>query len=98
MSKMSTCTLCKSLVMNRQGSRNRWDGYPGATLAEIFLAYSIASVLYSSSRVNIPNLRRPRSLPITDIAWERSASVVECLTRDGGAADSIITGVTALCH
>ena len=35
---------------------------------------------------------------ITDLAWERSASVVECLTRDRGAADSIITGVTALCH
>ena len=86
---MSTNTLCKSLVMTRQGSRY---------LAEIFVAYSIASVLYSSSRMKIPNLRRPRSLPITDIAWDRSGSVVECLARDQGAADSIITGVTALCN
>ena len=58
----------------------------------------MASVMYSSSRMKIPNLRRSRSLPITDIAWKRSASVVECLTRDRGAADSIITGVTAFCH
>ena len=28
---------------------------------------------------------------------ERSASVVECLTRDRGAAGSSLTGVTALC-
>ena len=70
----------------------------GCHLAEIFVAYSMASVLYSSSRMKIPNLRRPRSLPITDIAWERSDSVVECLIRDKGAADSIITDVTALCH
>ena len=93
MSKMITCTLCKSLVMTRQGSRNRW--VTGATLAEISVAYSMTSVLYSSSRMKIPNLRRPRSLPITDIALERSASVVEYLTRNRGAADSI---VTALCH
>ena len=29
--------------------------------------------------------------------WSRSGSVVECLTRDRGAADSSLTGVTALC-
>ena len=29
--------------------------------------------------------------------WERSGSVVECLTRDRGAAGSSLTGVTALC-
>ena len=29
--------------------------------------------------------------------WERSGSVVECLTRDGGAAGSSLTGITALC-
>ena len=28
--------------------------------------------------------------------WERSGSVVECLTRDRRAADSSLTGVTAL--
>ena len=28
---------------------------------------------------------------------ERSGSVVECLTRDRGAAGSSLTGVTALC-
>ena len=28
--------------------------------------------------------------------WERSGSVVECLTRDRGAASSRFTGVTAL--
>ena len=86
MCPLSTCTLCKSLV-----------GKPGATLVEIFEAYNMASVLYSSSRMKIPILRRPQSLPITDIAWKRSASVEEWLTRDRGA-DSIITGVIALCH
>ena len=30
------------------------------------------------------------------IKWERSGSVVECLTRDRGAAGSSLTGVTAL--
>ena len=29
-------------------------------------------------------------------AWERSGSVVECLTRDQGAAGSSLTGATAL--
>ena len=29
--------------------------------------------------------------------WERSGSVVECLTRDRGAAGSSLTGVTVLC-
>ena len=29
--------------------------------------------------------------------WERSGSVVECLSRDGEAAGSSLTGVTALC-
>ena len=28
--------------------------------------------------------------------WERSGSVVQCLTRDGGAAGSSLTGVTAV--
>ena len=30
--------------------------------------------------------------------WERSGSVVECLTRERGAAGSSLTSVTALCH
>ena len=30
------------------------DGLPGATLAEICVAYSMASVLYSSSRMKLP--------------------------------------------
>ena len=34
-------------------------------------------------------------IPIT--VAERSGSVVECLTRDRGAAGSNLTGVTALC-
>ena len=29
--------------------------------------------------------------------WECSGSVVECLTRDRGAAGSSLTGITALC-
>ena len=29
--------------------------------------------------------------------WERSGSVVECLTRDRGTTGSSLTGVTALC-
>ena len=31
------------------------------------------------------------------LIWEHSDPVVECLTRDGGAAASSFTGVTALC-
>ena len=30
--------------------------------------------------------------------WERSGSVVECLTRDRGVARSSLTRITALCH
>ena len=30
-------------------------------------------------------------------AWERSGSVVDCLTQDQGAAGLSLTGVTALC-
>ena len=32
----------------------------------------------------------------TDNVWERSGSVVECLTRNGGALGSSLTSVTAL--
>ena len=35
---------------------------------------------------------------ITISWWEHSGSVVECLTRDRGAAGSSLTGVTALCY
>ena len=31
------------------------------------------------------------------LRWERSGSVVECLTRDRRAAGSSLTGVTVLC-
>ena len=31
------------------------------------------------------------------IYWERSGSVVECLTRDRGAAGSSLTDIIALC-
>ena len=31
------------------------------------------------------------------VCWERSGSVVECLTRDREAAGASLTGVTALC-
>ena len=34
---------------------------------------------------------------ITRWIWERSGSVVECLTGDRGTAGSSLTGVTALC-
>ena len=37
-----------------------------------------------------------KSLSKIVIDWERSGSVVECLTRDRGAAGSTLTGVTAL--
>ena len=36
------------------------------------------------------------SNPSPPPVWERSGSVVECLTRDRGAASSSLTGVTAL--
>ena len=36
------------------------------------------------------------SLLYNVFGWERSGSVVECLTRDRVAADSSLTGVTAL--
>ena len=41
------------------------------------------------------NIYDPIQLDPT-INWERSGSVVECLTRDRGAAGSSLTGVTAL--
>ena len=31
------------------------------------------------------------------VVWQRSCSVVECLTRDQGAAGSSLTDVTVLC-
>ena len=34
---------------------------------------------------------------VQKVVWECSGSVVECLTRDRGAASSSLTGVTALC-
>ena len=36
-------------------------------------------------------------LVYTSFPWERNGSVVECLTRDRGAAGSSLTGLTALC-
>ena len=36
------------------------------------------------------------SYPSQICPWERSGSVVECLTRDRGAADWSLTGVTVL--
>ena len=33
---------------------------------------------------------------LRQVLWERSGSVVDCLTRDQGATGSSITGVTAL--
>ena len=41
-------------------------------------------------------IRRP-SRSEDDLLWERSGSLVECLTRDRGASGSSLTGVTALC-
>ena len=35
-------------------------------------------------------------MPFTNVRWECSGSVVECLTRDRGAGGSSLTGVTAL--
>ena len=35
--------------------------------------------------------------PLILAGWERSGSVVECLTRDRGATGSSLTGVTGLC-
>ena len=35
-------------------------------------------------------------VPVTTVVWEHSGSVVECFTRDRGAAGSSLTGVTAL--
>ena len=34
---------------------------------------------------------------LTILWWERSGSVVECLTRDRGAAGSSLSGITPLC-
>ena len=35
-------------------------------------------------------------LSLSTYLWERSGSVIECLTRDRGIADSSLTGVIAL--
>ena len=49
------------------------------------------------NKFNKFNNTRARMLDsIYHIVWERSGSVVECLTRDRGAAGSSLTGVTAL--
>ena len=61
MSKMSTCTLFKPLVMTQQGSRNRW--VIGATLAEICFAYSMASVLFSSKSDENPEFTKTSKSP-----------------------------------
>ena len=38
----------------------------------------------------------PLTIFVLPGAWERSSSVVECLTQDQGAAGLSLTGVTAL--
>ena len=39
----------------------------------------------------------PKSNQLLTLSWEHNGSVVECLAGDRGAADSSLTGVTALC-
>ena len=39
----------------------------------------------------------PTALPTLSYTWERSDSVVECLTRDRRAVGSSLTDITALC-
>ena len=47
---------------------------------------------------SLPSLSlSPPPLSSSSLLWERSGSVIECLTRDQGAAGSSLTGVTALC-
>ena len=53
----------------------------------------------------VPRVKKKREISLDDISlttvqyiisWERSGSVVECLTRDRRTAGSSLTGVTAL--
>ena len=55
-------------------------------------AVNVLNCKYSleSCRVQIPEIESKISF------WERSGSVVECLTRDQGVAGSTLTGVTVL--
>ena len=50
-------------------------------------------IIYNYS--NAPSIAH--SVYRIDNIWERSGSVVECLTRDRGAAGPSLTGVAALC-
>ena len=55
--------------------------------------WSLAQLKGPSATANIPG----RELFKINVRGERSGSAVECLTRDRGAADSSLTGVTVLC-
>ena len=64
---------------------------------------SVKQILCSPLWFNNNLIRGPNSYinnwfkkGIKQISWERSGSVVECLTRDQRAAGSSLTGVTAL--
>ena len=50
----------------------------------------------STARMIVPPYLVSKSFPF-DLIRERSASVVECLTRDRGAAGLSLIGITALC-
>ena len=66
------------------------EGVPGSSTK--FYFYLFFCLL--NYPILIIYLFKPETLPVEN--RERSGSVVECLTRDRGAAGSSLTGVTAL--
>ena len=66
-----------------------WSLFCCVTYIVSFLVLWIIFVIYVS--------RLSCFLVCTSCGRERNGSVVECLTRDRGAAGSSLTGVTALC-
>ena len=64
---------------------------------DIRLAQYMFAVIYLISLIVIFDIyRRAKKVHILIYMWERSGSVVECLTRDQRAVGSSLTGITAL--
>ena len=55
------------------------------------------ALLLGDNGIAIDNIPINDTVRVKGFSRERSSSVVECLTRDRGAAGSSLTGVTALC-
>ena len=71
-------------ILNHYHSGYFYVLHSSLILIQIFVGFQILACIYKQSG------KQCRS-------WEHSGSVVECLTRDRGAAGLSLTSVTALC-